>query len=76
MAIGTPRSGGRFGNVCAFCHYWNGNAQLQRHKINDVLYDSDAKGRCLSRGNSEERASRPACPQFVVSNEASRYCKL
>ena len=74
MTIGTPRSGGRFGNVCAFCHYWDGYAPLERYKISDVLYDSDAKGRCLSRG-SEYKAGDIACSKFTMSDNASRYCK-
>ncbi len=75
MVIGTPRSGGSHGNVCAFCHYWDGDAKLERYKISDVLYDERATGCCLKRGNSQERACRPACSYFEMSNNASRYCR-
>lgn len=73
--IGTPRSNGSFGNVCAFCHFWDGDAHLTRHKISDVLYDDKAKGRCLSTRNSQADATQPACSRFVISNQASKYCK-
>ncbi len=73
--IGTPRSSGSFGNVCAFCHFWDGDAQLTRYKISDVLYDDNARGSCLAISNNVEKATRPACSRFRISNQASKYCK-
>lgn len=72
-AIGTPRRKGP--NVCAFCQYWSGDPQLERYKINDVLYNDKGRGECLSRGSIYE-GSDIACPKFEMSNEARRYCKL
>lgn len=73
--IGTPRSGGAFGNVCAFCHFFGGNPGLERYKINDVQYDGDMRAQCLER-RSEFKASAIACPKFQMSNDADRHCKL
>lgn len=73
--IGTPRSSGSFGNVCAFCHFWDGDAQLTRYKISDVLYDDNARGCCLAISNNVEKATRSACSRFRISNQASKYCK-
>ena len=72
-AIGTPRSRGV--NVCAFCKYWGGDPQLERYKINDVLYNDDGRGECLSRG-STYRGGAISCPKFEMSYEAQRFCKL
>lgn len=71
--IGTPRSNGS--NACAFCKYWDGDPQLERYKINNVLYNSEGRGRCLLRG-SEHRGRDISCPKFEMSYEAQRYCRL
>ncbi len=73
-AIGTPTFNG-LGNKCAFCQYWDGDPQLESYKMYDVLYNSDGIGRCLARG-SEYRGGSIACPEFEMSYEARRYCKL
>lgn len=74
--IGTPRLKGPVSfNCCAFCQYWDGDPQLERYKISDVLYNGDGRGSCLAQG-SEYRGSSPACPRFEMSYEARRYCKL
>jgi len=73
--IGTPRSGGRFGNICAFCHFWEGETNFKLYKINSVLYD-DVRGICLAWAGSSYASSTPACPKFQMGVQASRYCKL
>lgn len=75
MATTKPRKNGTLGNVCAFCHFWNGNACIEPYGAFNVQYDERAMGQCLARGRSTYKASHPACRDFQISNEVSRYCK-
>lgn len=70
----VPKNGTYNGNICAFCHYWEGIAQLHSCGSTRVEYDNQARGRCL-KTNSTKIASNFACPKFEMSNEASRYAK-
>lgn len=75
MVRDTPRRNGYGGNVCAFCHYWEGDANLHSYGMSKVEFDGLAKGMCLkTRGT--KYAQNVACPaHFELSNEASRYVK-
>lgn len=75
MATTKPRKNGTLGNVCAFCHFWNGNACIEPYGMFNVQYDERATGQCLARSRSTYKASHPACRNFQMSNEVSRYCK-
>ena len=75
MLRGLPRLDNRTSNVCGFCHYWEGDAQLHSHGAFQVEFNERAKGRCLWKGNIEKTALYPVCSEFQMSNEASRYCK-
>ena len=75
MLHALPRSDNRASNVCAFCHYWEGDAQLHSHGSTQVEINERAKGRCLRRGINGQLAARTVCSEFQMSNDASRYCK-
>lgn len=75
MLHSLPRSDNYGCNVCAFCHYWEGDAQLHSHGTSQVEFNEHAKGRCLSIGVNGKTASYSACSRFQMSNEASRYAK-
>ena len=70
-----PRLDNRSSNVCAFCHYWEGDAQLHSHSSTMVEFNDRAKGRCLRKGCNGQSAIHSVCNEFQMSNEASRYCK-
>lgn len=74
MIHAAPRKNGYGGNVCVFCHYWEGDAQLHSYSSTQVEFDGQAKGMCLkTRGT--RYAQTGACPKFELSNEASRYAR-
>lgn len=75
MLRSLPRSDIYAGNVCAFCHYWEGNAGLHSHGAAQVEFDDRVMGRCLKQCVNGKKASYPACSKFQISNEASRYAK-
>lgn len=75
MQRSLPRSDNYSYNVCAFCHYWEGDAQLHSHGQSQVEFDERAKGRCLRSGANGKSAGYQACSKFQISNEASRYAK-
>ena len=75
MVRALPRLDNRASNVCGFCQYWEGDAQLRSHGASMVEFDERAKGRCLRLGVAGFTAMRAVCPNFQMSNEASRYCK-
>lgn len=75
MVRALPRLDNRAFNVCGFCHYWEGDAQLRSHGASQVEINERAKGRCLRIGISGQTAAHSVCPNFQMSNEASRYCK-
>lgn len=74
MLHSLPRSDYYSCDVCAFCHYWEGDAHLHSHGQNQVEFDEHAKGRCLKVGITKP-SSYSACSKFQISNEASRYAK-
>ena len=53
MLHGLPRADNYGCNVCAFCHYWEGDAQLHSHGSYQVEFNERTKGRCLSIGVSK-----------------------
>ena len=75
MLHGLPRADNYGCNVCAFCHYWEGNAQLHSHGFYQVEFNERTKGRCLSIGGVPKPANYSACSRFQMSNEASKYLK-
>ncbi|SOY28775.1 hypothetical protein AMURIS_01486 [Acetatifactor muris] len=75
MLHGLPRADNYGCNVCAFCHYWEGNAQLHSHGFYQVEFNERTKGRCLSIGGVPKPANYSACSRFQMSNEASKYVK-
>lgn len=74
MIRSLPKRDSYTSNVCAYCHYWEGDAQLHSHGTSQVEFDGNAKGRCITRG-SQRSANMGACPKFEISNDASRYCR-
>lgn len=75
MLHNLPRSDRYAGNVCAFCHYWEGDAQMHSHGSYQVEFNERSKGRCLLKNANGKSANCAACPKFQISNDASRYCK-
>lgn len=76
MTHNAPRKSGYSGNICAFCHYWEGDAQLHRYSSTSMVeYDHQAKGKCLQTSGTIRNSSGIACPKFELSNEASRYAR-
>ncbi len=74
MLHGLPRADNYGCNVCALCHYWEGDAQLHSHGSYQVEFDGRAKGRCLKVGNTKT-SFNSACSRFQMSNVASKYVK-
>lgn len=74
MLHAIPRTDYFAANVCAFCHYWEGDAYLHSHGQSQVEFDERAKGRCLKLGVMKT-SCYSACSKFQISNEASRYAK-
>ena len=75
MLHGLPRADNYGCDVCAFCHYWEGDARLHSHGTYQVEFDERVMGRCLAKGIGGKIAGTSACSKFQISNEASRYCK-
>lgn len=75
MIRSLPKKNSYLYNVCAFCHYWEGNAHLHSRGSASIEFDERAKGRCLTKGLNGKTAATRACSQFQMSNEASRYCR-
>lgn len=75
MLHSLPRTDNYGYDVCAFCHYWEGEANLHSHGQYQVEFDQRANGRCLKIGASVKNANNSACSKFQISNEASRYAK-
>lgn len=73
MTHSAPKKNGYVGNMCAFCHYWEGNVSLHSRGTM-VEFDEHEKGRCIKSG-STRFAGNGACPKFELSNEASRYAR-
>ena len=74
MLHGLPRSDNYGCNVCAFCHYWEGDAQIHSHGSYQVEFNERAKGRCLSIG-VQKLANYSACSRFQMSIVAGKYVK-
>ncbi len=74
MIHSLPKDDGYINNVCAFCHYWEGEARLHSHGTSQVEFDGNAKGRCITKG-IQKNANAAACQKYQISNDASRYCK-
>lgn len=74
MLHGLPRADNNGCNVCAFCYYWEGDAQLHSHGSYQVEFNERTKGRCLSIGVPKS-ANYSACSRFQMSNVASKYVK-
>lgn len=74
MLHGLPRNDNRNYNVCAFCHFWEGDAELHSHGQSQVEFNERAKGRCLKTMSTKTTCSS-ACSKFQMGNEASRYAK-
>lgn len=75
MVRSAPRKNGYSSNICAFCHFWEGNAQLHSRGTS-IEFDDRAKGICLATNGRCSRASSfPACQRFQISLEASKYAK-
>lgn len=79
MSLSTrscPKRSGQSGNYCAYCHYWEGNSQLQSAGAGVVKFDSSAKGYCVFNGRHNLKyANGNACRDFQLSNDASKYAK-
>jgi hypothetical protein len=73
-AIGNPRSDGKLGNRCAFCHFWEGDPKFEYRKPGEVLYDADACAYCIKM-HGEYRGSNPPCNHFQLSVQASKYSR-
>lgn len=73
--LGKPRLSGSHGNCCAFCEYWEGDAQIHSHGPYEVEYERDSTGHCL-KGHSYRRASEPACPKFEIGYSVRKYCRM
>lgn len=75
MKYNLPQKNRIAGNYCAYCNYWEGNANLHSSSTTiKVEFNSDEKGRCLKSGASR-RAGAGACTRFEISPNASRYAK-
>lgn len=76
MVRSAPRKNAPSSNICAFCHFWEGNAQLHSKGAASIEFDDRAKGVCLATNSRCSRSSSyPACQKFQISIEASRYEK-
>lgn len=69
-----PKRNGYSGNICAFCNYWEGDANLRSRSSSLIEFDDKAKGICL-KTRSTWTAGHGACSKFELSPNASRYAK-
>lgn len=74
MTHSAPKKNGYLGNICAFCNYWEGDANLRSRTSSLIEFDDKAKGICL-KNRSTRTSSLSACPKLELSPNASRYAK-
>lgn len=70
----NPKRNGYLGNLCAFCNYWEGEANLRSRNSSMLEFDEKARGKCLRNG-AVRPSSVSACNYFEISPNASRYAK-
>lgn len=71
-----PRKNGQSGNYCAYCHYWEGDSQLQSVGAGIIKFDTSAKGYCVFNGRHHIKyGNNSACRDFHLSNAADKYAK-
>lgn len=69
-----PRKNGTGSKFCAYCLYWEGDAQLKAHTGSTVEFESTAKGFCVCKGKRFQKSAGSApCHDFQFSIEASKY---
>ena len=71
--IAWPKRNGP--NPCAFCQYWNGDADIIPGGVFGVVeLNRAANGMCI-RTRSSRSAGAPSCRYFEMNYEASRNCR-
>lgn len=74
MTHSVPKKNTYSGNICAFCNFWEGDANLCSRSLTVLEYDNKATGICI-----KTRAKRPAgsgaCSKFEISPNANRYVR-